>query len=142
MDIIVPHSIRKRELAGQVSEEATKIFSKLKEKPELAVGVSAKGLPARTTLHKVYATTGDGPRRLLFFCRHAPPVAVPTMSTPSPPSGPERWVLLFYRDKSDVIGKNMSAKNAEFVKQLAKHLTLALDDFAKSDAQTKHYEVF
>lgn len=142
MDIIVPHSIRKRELSGQVSEEATKIFSKLKEKPELAVGVSAKGLPARTTLHKVYATTGDGPRRLLFFCRRAPPPAVSPTSTPTSLPAPERWVLLFYRDKSDGVGKNMSAKNAEFVEQLAKNLALALDDFAKSDAQTKRYDVF
>ena len=66
MDIIVPFSIRKRELDGGVSEEAKKIFEKLKERPELAATISAKGLPPRTTLHKVYSTTPDGARRLLF----------------------------------------------------------------------------
>ena len=36
----------------------------------------------------------------------------------------------------------MSAKNADFVKQLARNLALALEDIVRSDAQTKHYEEF
>jgi len=60
MDIIVPNSIKKRELGGQITEEASKIFEKLKERPEIAVQISAKALPARTTLHKLYATSLGG----------------------------------------------------------------------------------
>lgn len=67
MDIIIPFGIRKKELGGVVSDEAKKIFEKMKERPQLAVIVASKGLPERTTLHKVYATTPDGSRRLLFF---------------------------------------------------------------------------
>src|ERR1700679_633461 len=101
MEIIVPNSIRKKELSGTVSDEARKIFAKIKAKPELAIGITAKSLPDRTTLHKVYATTPDGARRLLFFCRHALPMM------PGSPQVPERWVLLFYRIKGDPIGDNM-----------------------------------
>lgn len=36
MDIIVPHRIRKKELGGTISEEARKVFLKLKERPEIA----------------------------------------------------------------------------------------------------------
>ena len=67
MDIIVPFSIRKKELGGTVSAEAQKIFEKIKEKPALAIAITAKGLPEGTTLHKVYATTPGGAWRLLFF---------------------------------------------------------------------------
>jgi hypothetical protein len=93
MDIIVPFSIRKKELSGTVSDEAKKIFAKIKEKPELATAIAAKGLPVRTTLHKVYATTAGGARRLPFFCRHSPGNLAET------PKAPDRWVLVFYRDK-------------------------------------------
>lgn len=117
MDIIVPFSIRKRELDGVVSDEAKKIFEKVKEGPQLAVTISSKGLPERTTLHKYYATTANGARRLLFFCRHAPPPipdrpglgkrkgALPPAQLP-----PERWVLLFYRDKGDEVGDNIESQ--------------------------------
>lgn len=132
MDIIVPHRIKKKELGGTISDEARKLFAKLKDKPEIAVGISARGLPASTTLHKVYATTEGGPRRLLFFCRH-----VPAGTTPAD----EQWVLLFYRDKADEVGRNMSPKNPEFVTQLAKTLRAALDDFAESAAQDRKYDV-
>src|SRR3954463_799133 len=112
MDIIVPHKIKKKELGGEISDEARKLFAKLKDRPEIAAGISSPGLPARTTLHKVYATTEGGARRLLFFCRHAP-VSIPPVT--------DRWVLLFYRDKADAVGKNMTPKNSEFTRQLAKN---------------------
>lgn len=64
MDILVPFSIRKKELAGAISDEAENIFAKLKEKPELATAITAKGLPDHTTLHKVYAgRSAYSPRR-------------------------------------------------------------------------------
>jgi hypothetical protein len=136
MEIIVPFSIRRRELGGAVGEEPRKIFAKLKESPQLAVPVSARGLPERTTLHKVYATTPGGARRLLFFCRHAPrPRAPETKSVGAPP---ERWVLLFYRTKGDVVGENMSPKNPTFEAQLGRNLLEAIRDLrADSPAQPR-----
>ncbi len=132
MDIIVPHKIKKKELRGEISDEARKLFAKLKDRPEIAVGISSPGLPARTTLHKVYATTEGGARRLLFFCRHACAADAPKT---------ERWVLLFYRDKADSIGKNMTPKNSEFVTQLAKNLQAAVDDLATSTASEPKYDL-
>ena len=133
MEIIVPHRIRKRELGGTIPEEARKLFQKLKDKPAIAEIISARGLPASTTLHKVYATTEGGARRLLFFCRHTPAGAGPS---------PERWVLLFYRDKSDAVGKNMSHKNKEFVIELGKNLQAALTDIAASTPRDLRYDLF
>jgi hypothetical protein len=142
MNIIVPHQIRKRELGGEVAVEVRKLFAKLKEKPELAVGINAPGLPSRTTLHKVYATTEGGARRLLFFCRRPMPVPASGAVPQTPAATTDRWVLLFYRDKSDNVGKNMSPNNAEFTRQLAKNLSLAIQDIANSTADNPRYDLF
>lgn len=136
-------------MGGGVSEEAKKIFEKLKKGPQLAVTISAKGLPDRTTLHKVYATTPDGARRLLFFCRHAPP-PIPAkpgrgkMKTALPPAPlpPERWVLLFYRDKGDEVGDNMSPKNAAYVAQLGRNLIQAIQDLQADTVGNPRCEKF
>ncbi len=130
MNILVSHRIRKKELDGEISAEVRKLFTKLKDRPELAKTISAKELPPSTTLYKVYATTEAGPRRLLFFCRH---ISV---------GGAEvRWVLLFYRDKSDEVGKNMSPKNSEFVVQLKKNLQAAIQDISESTRENPKYEI-
>jgi hypothetical protein len=136
MEIIVPHSIRKKELSGTVSDEAKKIFAMIREKPELAIGIAAKGLPDRTTLHKVYATAPDGARRLLFFCRHAPPTLAGS------PQVPERWVLLLYRTKGDPVGDNMSHKNSIFESQLERNMARALGDLAASTPAKPLFERF
>jgi hypothetical protein len=131
MEILVTHRIRDRELDGGIPDEARKLFDKLKQAPAIATPLPAKGLPSHTSLHKVYATTGRGPRRLLFFCRH----------TPAKPGEPERWVLLFYRDKSDSVGKNMSHKNPDFARQLNTRLREALTDLAESTPEAPKYEI-
>lgn len=144
MDIIVPHSIRKRELAGRISTDALKILQKIKSKPELLGNISAPGLPARTTLYKVYATSPLGPRRLLFLCRHpsVPPVGKSgTPVAPNPQAQPQRLVLIFFRDKSDSVGENMSPKNPAFVDQLKANLVLALDDVTKSTPTDQRYDL-
>lgn len=148
MDIIVPFSIRKKELDGAVSDEAKKLFEKVKEGPELAVTISSKGLPERTTLHKFYATTANGARRLLFFCRHAPPIpAKPGHGKrravlPPAPLPPERWVLLFYRDKGDEVGDNMSPKNPAYVAQLERNLIQAIQDLQADSPENPRCEKF
>jgi hypothetical protein len=142
MNIIVPHQIRKKELGGEVTVEVRKLFAKLKEKPALAAGISAPGLPSRTTLHKVYATTESGARRLLFFCRRPMPAQASGGVPQTPAATTDRWVLLFYRNKSDSVGKNMSPNNAEFTRQLAKNLSLAIQDLANSTADNPRYDLF
>lgn len=131
MEILVTRRICKRELNGKISDEARKLFDKLKQTPALATPLAARGLPSQTSLRKVYATTARGHRRLLFFCRHAPTNC----------GEAERWVLLFYRDKSDPIGKNMTRKNPSFVRQLDANLRDALADLAESDAGAPKYEI-
>ena len=137
IEILVPHQIGKTEIPPIELADARKLFAKLKAKPGLATSLTAKGLPERTSLIKVYATTAHGARRLLFFYRRSAPTnpvapakprisaktetsSGPTESSAPPP--PERWVLLFYRDKSDAVGKNMSPANPNFENQLAKNV--------------------
>ena len=66
MDILVHFSIRKREFGDQVTDEAKKIFEKIKEKPDLAEELSAKELPSRTTLHKQCIRSFCYPSRLIL----------------------------------------------------------------------------
>jgi hypothetical protein len=147
VDLIVPHKIKKSELGGIISDEAQKVLEKVKETSELAPRISAPNLPARTTLHKYYATTDQGARRLLFFYRRAAPVQPPLrdakpanpVAAQQPP--PVRWVLLFYRDKNDSVGKNMSAKNSDFIKQLSKNMAAAFDDLNNSKAGDQRFDV-
>ena len=134
MDIIVPYSIRKKEFGGTVPDEAQKIFGKIKEKPDLAETISLKGLPARTTLHKFYATSDGGHRRLLFFCRR--PQADPKLGDS------DEWVLLFYRNKGDLVGDTMSRKNPEFSKQFWNRMLSAIDDVASDTPSTPRCETF
>jgi hypothetical protein len=135
MEIIVTDQIRKREFGAAIPDEAIKLFDKLKGRPELARVIAAPGLPERTTLHKVYATTADGARRLLFFCRHAPHAGHEPQR-----SAPDRWVLLFYRTKSDPVGANMSAANPAFSEQLPKRLRAAWEDIAQSTPKNMRFE--
>lgn len=55
-----PSVFARRSLAARSQREARKLLTKIKQKPELAVGISAKGLPAHITLYKYYATTANG----------------------------------------------------------------------------------
>jgi len=132
MEIIIPHKIRKKEFGGKIPEEAERLFAKIKKTPGLAVTLSAPELPSRPSLHKVYATTENGARRLLFFSRY-----------PESPAShqPERWVLLFYRDKADRVGRNMSSRNPEFKQQLARNLVSALEDIAGSTTNAPRFDV-
>lgn len=132
IEILVPHAIRDRELAGEVSGEARKIFAKLKTRTQLATGIRAPGLPPRTTLYKVHATSLAGARRLLFFCRHSP----------SGSSETARWVLLFYRSKSDPLGRNLGPSHPDFTGQLARHLAWAIADLQRSTPASPRYETF
>jgi len=150
IEIVVPHQIAKKEIPPLEQADARKLFAKLKAKPDLATSLSAKGLPERTSLFKVYATTAHGARRLLFFYRRPAPSTstAPAKSRtsesaePSAPPPSERWVLLFYRNKNDVVGKNMTPANPNFESQLGRNLEIALSDLAHSTEKDKRYDSY
>jgi hypothetical protein len=54
----------------------------------------------------------------------------------------DRWLLMFYRDKANVVAKNMTRKNSEFTRQLAKNLRAALDDLTASKPGDPQFELF
>lgn len=79
---------------------------------ELASPIKGEGLPKGSKLLKVYATTAEGARRVV----HLLATAEGTL------------FLLFYRDKKDAAGANLTIKNPAFRKQLHKHLQLLEKD--------------
>ena len=79
---------------------------------ELAVPIKGEGLPKGSRLLKVYATSPDGARRIV----HLLAVADDTL------------FLLFYLDKKDAVGANITIKNKAFRQQLHKHLELLQND--------------
>lgn len=80
----------------------------------LATTIKGEGLPKGARLLKVYATSPDGARRVV----HMLAVAEETL------------FLLFYRDKKDTVGVNITIKNPDFRRQLQKHLRLLQDDLS------------
>lgn len=88
---------------------------------ELAASIKGEGLPKGSRLLKVYATSPEGARRIV----HLLAVAEETL------------FLLFYRDKKDEIGANITIKNKAFRKQLHKHLALL-----QKDLEAGAYEVW
>lgn len=79
---------------------------------ELASPIKGEGLPKGSRILKVYATSPEGARRIV----HLLAVSESTL------------FLLFYRDKKDVVGANITIKNPAFKKQLHKHLALLQKD--------------
>lgn len=57
-------------------------------------------------------------------------------------AAPERWVLLFDRDKADPVARNMTSKNPAFVAQLDRNLRDALTGLTASTPDELRYEVF
>ncbi len=88
---------------------------------ELATSIKGEGLPKGSRLLKVYATSPEGARRIV----HLLAVAEDTL------------FLLFYRDKKDLVGTNITIQNKAFRKQLHKHLALL-----QKDLEEGAYEVW
>jgi hypothetical protein len=112
--LFISERIRKREFGSQIPAD-DKASLLAGARPELAQPIAGKSLPKGTRLLKTYATTKQGPRRILYL------LVV---------EGGDLFVL-FYRDKNDLVGENMSPKNAAFNNQLSKHLDLLREDILK-----------
>ena len=80
----------------------------------IPVAIKGDSLPKGSRLVKVYATTTQGARRIVFL------VDVATGT----------GFLLFYRGKNDKLGKNISIKNPVFRERLSVYLHLLSADIA------------
>lgn len=111
MGLFITERIRKREFGNRISaaDKAALIDG---ARPDLARPIAGAGLPKGTRLLKVYATTKQGPRRILYL------LIV---------EGGDLFVL-FYRNKKDPVGENMSPKKPAFNVELNKHLDLMRED--------------
>lgn len=79
---------------------------------DLATIIKGSGLPPASKLLKVYATSPEGARRIIHLL--------------SVEDG--NLFLLFFRDKNDPVGRNITVHNKEFRRQLHKHLDLLAQD--------------
>ena len=112
MKVIIAHSVKKKEFKnGKIPERDLQTILKSFGKGIL-VALKGSSLPAGSRLAKVYATTAKGARRIVFLIDVA--------------SGD--GFFLFYRDKKDKIGQNMSIQNPLFRDVLHKYLRLLMSD--------------
>lgn len=112
MIVVIAESIRRKEFGhGQIARSDLETI--LRSYGEgIYVTIKGDSLPKKSRLIKLYATTIEGARRLVFL------VDVETTT----------GFLLFYRSKNDSVGKNISIKNPEFKRQLLRYLDLLHSD--------------
>ena len=115
MRLVLSKSICRREFGSESVPEADLEVLRRTMEPSLTVPIKGDKLPKGSRLLKAYVTTARGPRRVV----HLLAVADGTL------------FLLFYRDKSDPVGQNITIKNAAFRKQLHRHLDLMAEDLRK-----------
>ena len=108
MRVVIADSIRKKEFKhGQILPmDLTTILEGYAE--GIWVEIKGDSLPKGSRLVKLYVTTVQGARRIVFM------IDVATST----------GFFLFYRSKNDVLGKNMSVKNPHFKKRLLQYLYL------------------
>jgi len=111
MAIILSHRIRDKEFGSSIPDEARDILQRT-ARVALATPIASRGLRPGTRLLKAYATSAHGPRRVVYL------LAVESADL----------FLLFYRDKNDAVGANVSPQNPAFRTQLQKHLALLHED--------------
>jgi hypothetical protein len=111
MALIIAESIRRKEFGGDIPAEDIEVLLR-SARVALSTPIKGEGLPKGTRLLKAYATSARGPRRIVYLLAVAK----------------EDLFLLFYRGKTDEIGKNISLANPAFRKQLNRHLDLLIND--------------
>lgn len=108
MAIIISHRIRRKEFKKGIIEQndLQVIFRGFKE--GIFTVIKGESLPKGSRLIKVYATTVAGARRIVYLVDVASNDAF----------------FLFYRNKNDKIGQNITLNNPEFRKLLHVYLNL------------------
>lgn len=119
MALIIGSSIRRKEFGEVIPEDDLEIIVR-STKVELTTPIKGKGIPQGTRLLKAHATSSKGARRIVFLLEV---------------EGGDMF-LLFYRDKKDKVGANITIKNKAFKSQLWKHLDGLLADIEAGDFET------
>jgi len=118
--LIITHNIRKREFkSNQIPGEKLKTIINSIEKG-IFTYIKGQKLPKRANLIKIYATTNAGAIRLLFLLDR---LSLDVF-------------LLFFRNKNDKIGNNMTIKNPHFQKVLNLHLDIISEDLNNGNFDT------
>ena len=97
--------------------KTTNLSSFLDAKNETAIAIKGKNIHTNTSLLKAYATSKKAARRIVYLLR----------------SSSGRFILLFYRDKKDKTGENITIKNTFFANALKKHLEIVFKDISENN---------
>jgi len=111
MSLIIGDTIRQKEFGSEIPEPDREVIIR-SARVDLATAIKGDQLPKGTRLLKAYATSPNGARRIVFLLEV---------------EGADLF-LLFYRNKKDAVGANMTIQNKAFKAQLDKHLNSLRDD--------------
>ncbi len=119
MTVIISRTIKAKELQkGLLGDMEREVVIESFKKGIYTV-IKGIDLPKNTNTYKIYATTIQGARRILYLVNTKTGDAA----------------LLFYRSKNDRIGNNMSVKNPEFCQALIKHIRIFYKDFEAGNVE-------
>jgi hypothetical protein len=119
MTFAVTDGIRRREFGASIPAEDIEVLGRA-ARASLATPIMGEGLPRGARLLKAYATSARGPRRVVFLLQVED----------------GGLFLLFYRDKNDAVGRNITLANPTFRRQLGRHLDLLLSDIEAGRIET------
>jgi N-acetylmuramoyl-L-alanine amidase len=111
MSLIIGDSIRQKEFGTEIPEPDREVIIR-SARVDLTTAIKGDQLPKGTRLLKTYATSPNGARRIIFLLEVEE----------------GDLFLLFYRNKKDTVGTNMTIQNKAFKTQLDKHLNSLRDD--------------
>jgi hypothetical protein len=112
MSLVIAKAICRREFGVDTVPEQFVEVLRRSTAIDLASAIKGSGLPPATKLLKIYATSAEGARRIV----HLLSVEDGTL------------FLLFFRDKKDPVGQNITIHNKAFRRELHKHLDLLAKD--------------
>jgi hypothetical protein len=118
MSLIIGERIRVQEFGGAIPDADMEVLLR-SARVSLSRPIKGESLPKGTRLLKAYATSVNGPRRIVYLLE----VAAGDL------------LLLFYRDKNDAVGANITLKNAAFKKQLHRNLDALAEDLKAGSYQ-------
>ena len=111
MLLIIGDSIRQKEFGADIPEPDREVIIR-SARVDLTTAIKGDQLPKGTRLLKAYATSPNGARRIVFLMEV---------------EGGDLF-LLFYRNKKDAVGANMTIQNKAFKAQLDKYLNSLRND--------------
>jgi len=120
MSLVIAKAICRREFGEDCVPEQWVEVLRRSSAIDLATVIKGSGLPPASKLLKIYATSPEGARRIV----HLLSVDDGTL------------FLLFFRDKKDPVGQNITIHNKEFRRQLRKHLDLLAKDLEEGNYST------